>query len=521
MDFNTETLESLCELVVDCPHSTPKWTDSGIIVLRNQNIKNGVLDLSNPSFTNEEDYQKRVKRAIPRAGDIVITREAPMGEVCIIPEGLKCCLGQRQVLLRPRNEICGEYLFWALQSPYVQHQISWNEGTGTTVSNVRIPVLKALMIPRFPKHEKQSAKILSVLASKLEVNQKTNRTLEQMAQALFKSWFVDFDPVFDNLLASADFKLDNLENRLPDELKQKAQRRLAALNSLENVAQYKASLIALAHELQAQLPTKEATHAAGQVSEEAAETPVKPSFNANPNILAQHANTHAHFPNEFEHNEQLGWIPKGWGKAQIQDLAKVVKGKSYKSAELSDSSTALVTLKSFKRGGGYRLDGLKAYTGKYKPEQEVFAGDLIVAYTDVTQAADVIGKPAMVISDTKYKHLVVSLDVAVVRCFDAIHKNYLYGVMKTDAFQNYSRSYTSGTTVLHLKKEAVPEYWLALPDTVVLSAFLEVSTPLYEKIDRLIDENRTLTKLRDTLLPKLISGELQIPDVAIDEEIAD
>ena len=210
MELNTETLESLCELVVDCPHSTPKWTDSGIIVLRNQNIKNGVLDLSNPSFTNEEDYQKRVKRAIPRAGDIVITREAPMGEVCIIPQGLKCCLGQRQVLLRPRNEVCGEYLFWALQSPYVQHQISWNEGTGTTVSNVRIPVLKGLMIPRYPKTEKKSAYILSTLAKKVELNKQINHTLEQMAQALFKSWFVDFDPVFDNLLASVDFKLENL-----------------------------------------------------------------------------------------------------------------------------------------------------------------------------------------------------------------------------------------------------------------------------------------------------------------------
>ena len=83
----------------------------------------------------------------------------------------------------------------------------------------------------------------------------------------------------------------------------------------------------------------------------------------------------------------------------------------------------MVTLKSFNRGGGYRLDGLKEYTGKYKPEQEVFAGDLIVAYTDVTQAADVIGKPAMVISDSRYEHLVVSLDVAVVRPQGRTHTN--------------------------------------------------------------------------------------------------
>ncbi|CAM2873974.1 MULTISPECIES: restriction endonuclease subunit S [Vibrio] len=194
MSFETATLDSLCELVVDCPHSTPKWTDEGIIVLRNQNIKNGVLDLSAPSFTNEEDYQKRIKRAAPKAGDIVFTREAPMGEVCMIPEGLKCCLGQRQVLLRPKSDVNGQYLFWALQSPYVQQQIAWNEGTGSTVSNVRIPVLKALNIPRIG-NEDMVAKSLSDIASKMALNTQTNQTLEQMAQAIFKSWFVDFDPV--------------------------------------------------------------------------------------------------------------------------------------------------------------------------------------------------------------------------------------------------------------------------------------------------------------------------------------
>ncbi|OOE40623.1 restriction endonuclease subunit S [Salinivibrio kushneri] len=194
MSFETATLDSLCELIVDCPHSTPKWTDEGIIVLRNQNIRNGVLDLSAPSFTNEEDYLKRIKRAAPKTGDIVFTREAPMGEVCMIPEGVKCCLGQRQVLLRPKSSVNGQYLFWALQSPYVQQQIAWNEGTGSTVSNVRIPVLKALHIPRIGS-EDMVAKSLSDIASRMALNTQTNQTLEAMAQAIFKSWFVDFDPV--------------------------------------------------------------------------------------------------------------------------------------------------------------------------------------------------------------------------------------------------------------------------------------------------------------------------------------
>ena len=89
------SLKSLCLLVVDCPHATPKWTDSGVVVLRNQNIKGGRLDLSSPSFTDEEHYQGRVRRAAPQGGDIVMTREAPMGDVCQIPRGLRCCVGQR------------------------------------------------------------------------------------------------------------------------------------------------------------------------------------------------------------------------------------------------------------------------------------------------------------------------------------------------------------------------------------------------------------------------------------------
>ena len=94
-------LDAICLLVVDCPHATPKWTNSGVVVLRNTNIKGGRLGLSSPSYTDEEHYLGRVKRAVPQADDIVITREAPMGDVCQIPKGLKCCLGQRQVSLRP------------------------------------------------------------------------------------------------------------------------------------------------------------------------------------------------------------------------------------------------------------------------------------------------------------------------------------------------------------------------------------------------------------------------------------
>lgn len=190
-------ISALCLLVVDCPHSTPKWTDSGVVVLRNQNIKNGRLDQSSPSYTDEEHFRARVRRAAPRAGDIVMTREAPMGDVCMVPQKLRCCLGQRQVLLRPDpDKIDGRFLLFALQSPYVQDQIAWNEGTGSTVSNLRIPVLEALKIPTPPlKRQREIATFLGALDDRIALLRETNATLEAIAQALFTSWFVDFDPV--------------------------------------------------------------------------------------------------------------------------------------------------------------------------------------------------------------------------------------------------------------------------------------------------------------------------------------
>lgn len=63
MSAETATLKELCELIVDCPHSTPKWTEEGVVVLRNQNIRNGKLDLSSPSYTDEKGYRARIKRA--------------------------------------------------------------------------------------------------------------------------------------------------------------------------------------------------------------------------------------------------------------------------------------------------------------------------------------------------------------------------------------------------------------------------------------------------------------------------
>ena len=185
------TIRELCSVVVDCPHSTPKWTANGKIVIRNNNIKHGRIDFSSPSYTDDEHFAQRIKRAKPQPGDIIITREAPIGDVGMIPENTECCLGQIMVLLRANQSVCDNfYLLYSLQSLYVQHQISWSEGTGTTVSNLRIPHLEQIQIPYLPLE--QQAKISSVLRAleeKIENNRRLNDNLQQQASALFSSFY--------------------------------------------------------------------------------------------------------------------------------------------------------------------------------------------------------------------------------------------------------------------------------------------------------------------------------------------
>lgn len=429
MPSDVRPLRELCSLIADCPHSTPVWTESGYVVVRNQNIKSGRLDLSAPSFTDAEHFSHRTRRAKPTVGDIIFTREAPMGEVCMIPAGVECCVGQRQVLLRPNpDEINGRYLLYALQSPGVQHEIGWSEGTGSTVSNVRIPVLEALRIPTPPiEAQRAIGQILGALDGRIDLLRETNATLESIAAAAFKSWFVDFDPV----RAKA-------EGREPEGMSAE----IAAL-----------------------------------------------------------------FPSKFVDSE-LGPIPKGWNIQTLGSIADVVKGKSYSSKDLvSGGSVALVTLKSFERGGGFRMDGFKPYAGLYKPSQVVRAGDVVVAYTDVTQAAELIGRPAIVVEVDQYETLVASLDVGIIRPVAAgVSKEYLFGLLQSETFLAHALAHTTGTTVLHLAKEAVPSFRAAISSAPLIAAYSSMAAAIRSKVQSNIDMGRSLRSLRDLVLPALISG---------------
>jgi type I restriction enzyme S subunit len=196
----------------------------------------------------------------------------------------------------------------------------------------------------------------------------------------------------------------------------------------------------------------------------------------------------------------------------LPEVAKLQKGISYRSVDLEDSETAMVTLKSYDRNGGYKSNGLKPYIGKYKPEQVLLPGDMAVAQTDLTQGAEVVGRVIRIPRQEDFETLVASLDLVIVRPLDAADKNYLYGALLQEDFREHCRSRTSGTTVLHLGSDAIPKYSIPWAEGDVRKVFSDEVQPLLEEHDSLTKESTSLKRLWDALLPELLSGRLRVKD---------
>lgn len=212
-------------------------------------------------------------------------------------------------------------------------------------------------------------------------------------------------------------------------------------------------------------------------------------------------------------------IPENWSEISLAEIADFFTGYSYKGAELSDSEIAMATIKNFDRKGGFKLDGYKEIkpSSKLKDTQFVELFDTLVAHTDLTQNAEVIGNAELVMSQSTYKEIIFSMDlVKVIPKNGKISKFLIAAILQDKKFKAHCLGYVNGTTVLHLSKKALAEYKIFLPnDTSVLKPLDDIITNLYIKIAENISENNHLEKIKNSLLPKLMSGEIDVSEIDI------
>jgi len=459
----------------------------GIPLIKVSDVKNGGI-AAKPKFCISEEVDEEYKRTRLNGTELLLTLVGNPGDCVVVTEGMAGWNAARALaVVRLADIELRTWLRYALLSKPAKHLIGARLNT-TVQKTLNLKDVRELGLPIPPKEERESiTKVIGAIERKTLVNRQTNQTLEHIAQAIFKSWFVDFEPTRAKVIAKE--KGGNEEGQ-----SLAAQAVICGAITLEQLSELSTGSAKMEDKLHT------------LIIERFHNTPSAGLDKWSPESISKLAEQ---FPNALVESE-LGEIPKGWTLECVGDHLIVTKGRSYKSIELEESNTALVTLKSFMRGGGYREDGLKAYTGTYKPEQVIEPGELVMSLTDVTQAAEIVGKPAIVTRNDAYETLVASLDVAILRPNEPVMKEFFYGLMSTYHFHRYAESFATGTTVLHLNSKGITSFEFPLPDNQLCKVYSDIVGPMLAKHEGNIHLSRSLEAMRNVLLPKLLSGELEI-----------
>jgi len=443
-NWQENSLEYCMEAIIDYRGKTPTKTESGIPLVTAKIIKGGRI-LPVTEFIAEDDYDTWMRRGIPKSGDVVLTTEAPLGEVAQLDER-KVALAQRVITLRGKGGLLDNtFLKYLLLSNFVQHQLD-GRGTGTTVKGIKQSELRkvALRYPSFSE-QKAIAHILGTLDDKIELNRQMNETLEAMAQALFKSWFVDFDPVIDNALLAG--------KAIPEPLKERAEMRQAQLDS------------------------------------------GKAKINSEINEL---------FPSEFEFTEELGWIPKGWSVKSFSHLAKL-DTTSVKPSLEPEKIWEHYSIPAFDVDESPVFDlGETIKSNKYKVDSNAILVSKLNPETKRIWWVDIDDEDSAICS-TEFMQFIPE---------NVGHRGYIYNLVRSYPFQVEILSRVTGSTGSRQRAQpkSVAEIAVILPNSKLIDRFSEISGNLKSKVSSNIRQNTQLAKLRDTLLPKLMSGELRISD---------
>ncbi len=324
----------------------------------------------------------------------------------------------------------------------------WRAGSGQPLLNQTILCSIPVAVPD-PTEQRAIAHILGTLDDKIELNRRMNQTLEAMARVLFKSWFVDFDSV----------------------------RAKAALKN----------------------------HSPSRGSDWTVERAHAYLDRMDPNIAAL-------FPDSFVDSE-LGPIPAGWEVMALGQCFDVERGLSYKGSALSSSGVPMHNLNSIYEGGGYKYDGIKHYSGDYQLRHVVRPGDVIVANTEQGHHRLLICFAAVVPKRYGSKSL-FSHHIYRVRPkkHASLGADYICQLLNTQTMHAAVSGYATGTTVNMLPLDALRLPWIVVPRTQVVAAFGAVAETMRACRENIIAESHSVAALRNTLLPKLVSGEVYVED---------
>jgi type I restriction enzyme S subunit len=193
MTFETLTIEEATERLIDYRGKTPPKTESGIRLITAKVIKDGRILDTPAEFISSDFYDEWMRRGLPQPLDVLVTTEAPLGEVAILRGSEKVALAQRVILLRARpGKIDPRFLYYALQSEFAQGELR-SRASGTTVSGIKQSELRQARIPTFSlPAQRRIVDVLSAFDDLFDNNLSRIQILEEMGRALYREWFVDF-----------------------------------------------------------------------------------------------------------------------------------------------------------------------------------------------------------------------------------------------------------------------------------------------------------------------------------------
>jgi len=424
------------------------FSSAGINFIKAESVNyDGRIDSSSFSFI-KEDIHNKFKRSQLEENDILFSMAgAFLGKTGLVEKKhLPANTNQALALIRLKKElVCPKYIYYFLRQKSVIHFVN-NATSQSAQPNINLQEIGDLNI-RFPEIDlqKRISSILGTLDSKIELNHQINQTLEQMAQALFKSWFVDFDPVIDNALAAGA-----AISELPEALQARAERRIKAQQSAV--------------------------------------------FKSLPDAIRKL------FPSEFEQGE-LGWIPKGWKFKTIGELSKI-NPQSW-TKKNAPQTVLYVDLANAKKGTIGETIEYEFHEAPSRARRVLEKHDTIIG----------VVRPAnRSFAYVNKSGLTGSTGFAVVRPDKEIFRAFIYLSLTNDDMVDEFSRIADGAAYPAIKPEDVKQAECIYSCEDVLGQFEKMAGAMMMKIAANESQIKCLSDLRDTLLPKLISGEIEISE---------